>query len=239
MKRKAILIGSSNQVGQVLMQELGALYDTLIVITRTQPYSIRENTHIYHVQNFDSLSSIIASIPIGADTDAFSCLDMDKKDAVSFDEFYQVNVLFNLDFAKSCLDKGVARMFYLSQAGVHTPNKDPKLTAKADVEQRLQSLGFDKLVVFRPHKLTLPKNKLSLKNAKNFSLSAGLALGLNLAKNTVKRLESLVLLDKQTPLSPKRVATAMSLIAYRLHQDNKYHKHSSHFWYLAMMIFMT
>lgn len=237
MKRKAILIGGSNRVGQALMRELGALYDTLIVITRTPPHSISENMHIYHVQNFDNLAGIIASMPIGADTDAFSCLDMDKKDAASLDEFYQVNVLFNLDFAKSCLEKGVARLFYLSQAGVDAPTKDQKLIAKADVEYHLQSLGFDELVVFRPYRLTPPKTQFSLKNAKNLSLHTGLDFGLKLAKNTIENtvgnLGHLISLDKKPPISPKRVAAAMSLTAYRLHKDNKHRKHSPNFLALS------
>lgn len=217
MKRKAVLIGASGRVGQALTRELAALYDTLIVITRTQPATISENTHIYHVQNFDALSDTIASMAIGADTDAFSCLGMDKQDAMSEDEFYQVNVLFNIAFAKACQDKGVQRFFYLSKMGADKAGRDTELIARADVEHYLKSLDFSKVVFFRLHKLTFAKDKFSFKTAGRF--------GLNLAKNT---LSSALSLDKKQRLTPKRVAAAMSLTAYRLHLHNKHQSFEPH-----------
>lgn len=218
MKRKAIIIGGSGRVGQALVRELSALYDTLIIITRTQPRSISENMHVYHVNNFDALADTIASMPIGADTDAFSCLGAAKKDTASQDEFYQVNVLFNIAFAKACRDKGVSRFFYLSKAGVESAGKDAELIAKADVEYYLKTLKFDDVTVFRLHKLSPAKEKLSLKTAGKLSL--------NLARNTIG---AFMPFDKTEMLMPKRVAAAMSLAAYRLNLRSKYRTNEENF----------
>lgn len=218
MKRKAIVIGSSGRVGQALVRELAALYDTLIVITRTQPRSISENMYVYHVKNFDVLADTIALMPIGADTDAFSCLGVAKKNVASQDGFYQVNVLFNIAFAKACRDKGVARFFYLSKSGVQNAGKDVELIAKAEVESYLKTLEFDDLVVFRLQKLSPVREQFPLKVATK--------LGLNLVKNTIG---AIIAFDKKEMLSPERVAVAMSLIAYELNLQGKYHANKEGF----------
>lgn len=214
MKRKAVLIGASGRVGKALTQELAALYDTLIIITRTQPNTISENTHIYHVQNFDVLSDTIASMPIGLDTDVFSCLSIAKKDATSSDEFHQVNVSFNLAFAKACHDKGVKRFFYLSKMGADKAKGDVELVAKSDVESYLSSLNFGDVVFFRLHKLTPAKEKLSIKSLARF--------GMYFAKTT---LNTMISFDKKERLTPKRVAAAMALTVYQLNLRNKYQTH--------------
>lgn len=211
MKTKAVLIGASGRVGQALARELAALYDTLIIITRTQPRAISENTHIYHVHDFDLLPDRIASMPIGQDTDAFSCLNITKKDAISDDEFYQVNVLFNTAFAKACRDKGVSRFFYLSTMGVDNAGHDPDLIAKSNVEHYLKSLDFNDLAFFRLHKLTPAKEKFSIKSLGRF--------GLSVAKNAAN---SLMPFDKKQRLTPKRVAVAMSLTAYQRQLRNRH-----------------
>lgn len=217
MKRKAVLIGVSGRVGQALMRELAALYDTLIVITRTQPRHISENMHIYHVQNFDALAKTVATMPIGADTDAFSCLELPKKAAASDDEFYQVNVSFNLAFAKACQDKGVNRFFYLSTAN-KKGGKQADWQVKSEVEAALRAMQFSDVAVFRLQNLMPAKEVFSLKNAGRF--------GLNFAKNALTQMVSF---DKQERLTPSRVAIAMSLTAYRLHLPSKYKSNEHRF----------
>ncbi|OOR87319.1 hypothetical protein B0181_10495 [Moraxella caviae] len=210
MKRKAIVIGSSGRVGQALVRELVALYETVIVITRTQPATMSENMHVYPVQNFDALESTIGAMAIGADTDAFSCLGVAKTDAASRDEFYQVNVLFNLAFAKACREKGVERFFYLSKDGADKPERNDELIAKADVEYYLTTLGFNDVCVFRLNKLTPAKTSFSLK-----TLSS---TGLRFAKQAAL---SLVRMNKTEALSPRRVAAAMALVAYRRYRQKR------------------
>lgn len=217
MKRKAVLIGSSGRIGQALARELSALYDTLIIIARTPPQRISENMHIYHVPDFHTLASTIDSMPLGADTDAFSCLEVAKKDTNSDEEFYQINVLFNVIFAQACQAKGVKRFFYLSKAGADNPQKDPELLAKAEVEQSLQSLDFD-VVSFRLDKLTPAKDKLSLKSVGRF--------GMQLAKTT---LDKITPFHKTEALTPKRIAIAISLSAYRLNLNHKHRQAAGHF----------
>ncbi|WP_114800194.1 NAD-dependent epimerase/dehydratase family protein [Moraxella canis] len=199
MKTKAILIGGSSRVGEALAQELALIYESVILITRTQPRAMSANMQVYHVADFRALASTIEAMAIGADTDAFSCLGVSKQQVPSHDEFYQVNVLYNLEFAKACKQKGVQQFYFLSKDGADAPNHDDELTAKADVEYYLRTLSFDTLAIFRLHRLTLPKQRLSLKSLGSQALNG--ALSVLTSKN-------------KRALEPKQVAACMALTAY-------------------------
>lgn len=199
MKTKAILIGGSSRVGEALAQELALIYESVILITRTQPRAMSANMQVYHVADFRALASTIETVAIGADTDAFSCLGVSKQQVPSHDEFYQVNVLYNLEFAKACKQKGVQQFYFLSKEGADVPNHDDELTAKADVEYDLRTLSFDTLAIFRLYRLTLPKHRLSLKNLGSQALNGVLS---KLNKN-------------KRALEPKQVAACMAITAYK------------------------
>ncbi|UNU73404.1 NAD(P)H-binding protein [Moraxella nasovis] len=205
MKRKAIVIGASGRVGQALVHELSALYETVIVITRTQPRLMSENMHIYSVKDFGVLADTVQAIAIGNDTDAFSCLGLTKANAASLDEFRQVNVGYNVAFAKACKDKGVQRFFYLSKKGADKSTRHDDIAIKSVVENELKRLGFDNLYLFRLSQLTLDKIGFSIKNISDTSI--------NIVKNVLR----LALRVQHQPLTPRHVAVAISLIAYQSH----------------------
>lgn len=203
MKTKAILIGGSSRVGQALARELATLYETVILITRTQPRAISANMQVYHVADFQALPATLQSIAIGADTDAFSCLGVSQSQVASYDEFYQVNVLYNVEFAKACKKKGVTQFYFLSKDGADAPNHDPELVAKADVEYYLRTLSFDTLAIFRLNRLSAEKQQLSLKTIGK--------LGIKTLKNSLFVLNHFT---KKRALTPKQVASCMALSAY-------------------------
>lgn len=208
MKTKAILIGASGRVGRALARELSTLYETVILITRSQPRVMSANMHVYHVTDFQTLEMTIDKISIGADTDAFSCLGVTKSQVASMDEFYQVNALYNMQFASACHKKGVKRFFYLSKAGADKPKNNAELLAKADVEYHLQQLKFEELLIFRLAKLSRPTQKLSL-------------LRINqLFADAKQKLIDTLSFDDYEVLTPKQVAACMALVAYQTHQSS-------------------
>lgn len=202
MKTKAIIIGGSSRVGQALARELALIYETVILVTRTQPRMISVNMQVYHVADFQSLPTTIETMAIGSDTDAFSCLGVSRTQVASDDEFYQVNVLYNLEFAKACKKKGVQQFYYLSKDGADVPNHDTELTAKADVEYYLRTLSFDTLVIFRLNRLMPSKYQLSLKAISNIGIQA------------LKGALSAIRLKRKHALAPEQVAACMALLAY-------------------------
>lgn len=205
MKTKAIIIGGSGRVGQALARELATMYETVILITRTQPKVMSENMHVYHVPDFQSLTTTVESISIGDDTDAFSCLGVSKEQTASRDEFYQVNVLYNMEFARVCQSKGVGRFFFVSMTGAENPQHNDELMAKADVEYYLKTLNFQELLIFRLSKLTPINPTLSVTGVRQL---------LNRTKDT---LVSAIGFNKAEPLSPSRAAASIAIVAFRLH----------------------
>lgn len=201
MKNKAILIGASDDIERALVRELSTLYQTVILVTRTPPKSMTANMHLYHLADFDTLATALASIAIGADTDAFSCLEFARDEYMTADEFYRINVLHNIEFANLCKTKGVECFFYLSKQGAAYPDKSDELSAKADVEYHLQTLGFDNVVILRPNLVTSSASLLA--NVQNQAVG--------IAKQLLKPFK----IPLNTRLSPEQVATCMAIAAYQ------------------------
>ena len=213
MQRKAIVIGATGLVGQYLIKQLSELYDTLVVIARRPPRYINASMRFYQVNDFDNLAEIFASVGVDQKTDAFSCLGTTKKQAGSDEAFKKVDHDYNVNFAKLCHDKGVENFFLLSSMNADISSRFLYNRIKAETEQSIMSLGFTRLVVFRPS-LLLGKHKgrpLESIGQKAFSLISPLMS------------ESLSL----HPISAKRVAIAMAMSAHAIYERNKYRTESN------------
>lgn len=208
MQQKAIVIGATGLVGQHLIKQLSALYETLIVIARRPPRYINASMRFYQVNDFDNLSEVFASIGVDQATDAFSCLGTTKKQAGSDEAFRKVDHDYNVTFATLCFNKGVQHFFLLSSANADSESRFLYNRVKAETEQSIQALGFRQLVIFRPS-LLLGKHKgrpLESISQKAFGLIAPLVS------------ESLPL----HPISAKRVAIAMAMSAHDCYERRKY-----------------
>lgn len=209
MQRKAIVIGATGLVGQHLIKQLSALYDTLIVIARRPPRFINASMRFYQVNDFDNLAEVFASVGVGRTTDAFSCLGTTKKQAGSDEAFRKVDYEYNLTFATLCRDKGVENFFLLSSMNANSDSRFLYNRVKADIEQSIMALDFAQLAIFRPS-LLLGKHKgrpLESISQKAFQLISPLVS------------ESLPL----HPISAKRVAIAMAVTAHDAYERRKYH----------------
>ncbi len=111
MQRKAIIIGATGRIGQTLVRELSSLYATVIVISRTPPKYISENTHVYTLSDFDNLQQTLSATSLDAETDAFCCLSA-KHDETSPEALEKIYHSYPKAFAKACHDKGVRRFFF-------------------------------------------------------------------------------------------------------------------------------
>lgn len=208
MQRKAIVIGATGLVGQHLVKQLSAIYDTLIVIARRPPRYINASMRFYQVNDFDNLAEIFSSVGVDRKTDAFSCLGTTKKQAGSDEAFRKIDHDYNVNFAKLCQDKGVENFFLLSSMNADIDSRFLYNRVKAETEQSIKALGFAQLVIFRPS-LLLGKHKgrpLESFGQKAFKLISPLVS------------ESLSL----HPISAKRVASAMAMSAHDIYERSKY-----------------
>lgn len=208
MQRKAIVIGATGLVGQHLVKQLSAIYDTLIVIARRPPRYINASMRFYQVNDFDNLAEIFSSVGVDRKTDAFSCLGTTKKQAGSDEAFRKIDHDYNVNFAKLCQDKGVENFFLLSSMNADIDSRFLYNRVKAETEQSIKALGFAQLVIFRPS-LLLGKHQgrpLESLGQKAFKLISPLVS------------ESLSL----HPISAKRVASAMAMSAHDIYERSKY-----------------
>ncbi len=208
MQRKAIVIGATGLVGQHLVKQLSAIYDTLIVIARRPPRYINASMRFYQVNDFDNLAEIFSSVGVNRKTDAFSCLGTTKKQAGSDEAFRKIDHDYNVNFAKLCQDKGVENFFLLSSMNADIDSRFLYNRVKAETEQSIKALGFAQLVIFRPS-LLLGKHQgrpLESLGQKAFKLISPLVS------------ESLSL----HPISAKRVASAMAMSAHDIYERSKY-----------------
>lgn len=208
MQRKAIVIGATGLVGQHLVKQLSAIYDTLIVIARRPPRYINASMRFYQVNDFDNLAEIFSSVGVNRKTDAFSCLGTTKKQAGSDEAFRKIDHDYNVNFAKLCQDKGVENFFLLSSMNADIDSRFLYNRVKAETEQSIMALDFTQVVIFRPS-LLLGKHKgrpLESFGQKAFKLISPLVS------------ESLSL----HPISAKRVASAMAMSAHDIYERSKY-----------------
>ncbi|MDO5651831.1 MAG: hypothetical protein Q4G13_06835 [Moraxella sp.] len=205
MKRKAIIIGGTGRVGQALTRELSSLYETVIVVGRTQPKYFGSNMYFYAVADFGNLSDTLAAIALDGNCDAFCCLWADDERIDNDESLYKIHYEYPLLFAKMCYEKGIRRMFLLSIAGADVRSDDGVRRAKGQLEMTLAGLGFEMLIAFWVSRLTLPTADYSLKG---------------LGKKAMRFIGRIV--PQDTPLTPAQVGANMALVAFRTWYDVGY-----------------
>lgn len=207
MKRKAIIIGATGLVGKKLVNQLGLMYDNLIIIARKPPKHMSAQMQFYQLGDFSNLEETVANISIGADTDAFSCLGSTKRQAGSEDAFKVIDYDYNLNFAKICHQKGVQRFFILSALGADAESRIFYNRIKGELESALAEIGFSELVIFQPS-LLLGKHKGRLLE--------------NTAQKAYKLIAPIVPKTLRTrPIEASRVAAAMAMTAQNIYERHK------------------
>lgn len=200
MQKKAIIIGATGRVGQALVRELGALYQTLIVIARTPPRLMSANMQFYALADFENLPSVLSAIALDDKTDAFCCLW--SKEATGDAMLTKIHYDYPYRFATLCYDKGIRSLFLLSKAGANINSKSALLSARGRLHQKLEEMAWQSLVIFMVDKVELTK-ELSLRGV---------------GKQLWRLAERWLMGDE--PLSPSQIAVSMALSAfYRHHQS--------------------
>jgi uncharacterized protein YbjT (DUF2867 family) len=151
MKRRVVIAGGSGLVGKQVVAILGQQYDVeLHVLLRSSPIAFpdRVRVHIASPENWPDLVQ-----QIHPET-AISCLGTTLKTAGSRDAFRAVDYDMLLDFAGSAKQAGARHMISVSSVGAMPASSSFYLRTKAEAEEGLRTLGFDRLDIIRPGLLT-------------------------------------------------------------------------------------
>jgi len=199
MGKKAIVIGATGLVGSALVDHLADADHIDKVITFTRRPVKHSSIKVFNqVVNFDSLEDF-ASLFIS--DYLFSCLGTTKKQAGSIKAQRKVDLDYQFNAARLAADNGVHHYLLVSSSGADEKSNNPYLQMKGELEQRVQSLPFERISIFQP--------SLLLGQRTDFRL------GEKLGSLVLPALCSIPGLRKFRPVTGRQVASKMLLVSQR------------------------
>jgi uncharacterized protein YbjT (DUF2867 family) len=147
-QKTAIIIGATGLVGSQLLQQL--LSDdryALVKVFHRRSTGVTHEKLEEHVINFHEMR--IWKHLITGD-ELFSALGTTLKAAGSKEAQYEVDYEFQLDVAKYAQKNGVRSYALCSSLGATQSTKNFYLNMKGKLDNKVQKLGFEKLVIVRP-----------------------------------------------------------------------------------------
>ena len=150
MKQKVVIAGGSGLVGKqaaALLARSG--FEVHLVSRRPSTPSTPDIQE--HVAPSSNWPAIVASLMPAI---AISCLGTTIRTAGSRDAFRAVDLDLVLAFAQSSHDAGSRHFITVSSVGAMPASSNFYLKTKADMEQGLRNIGFQRLDIMRPSLLT-------------------------------------------------------------------------------------
>jgi uncharacterized protein YbjT (DUF2867 family) len=158
MKRRIVTAGGSGLVGKQVVAILGQQNDVeLHVLLRSSPVTLPDGVRV-HIAPPENWPDLVQQIHPET---AISCLGTTLKAAGSRDAFRAVDYDLLLDFAGSAKQAGARHMISVSSVGAMPASSSFYLRTKAEAEEGLRALGFDRLDIIRPGLLTGGQRKES------------------------------------------------------------------------------
>jgi uncharacterized protein YbjT (DUF2867 family) len=152
--KKAIIIGATGLVGSKLLELLSNddKYGLVFSISRNLPDNLPSNAaHIpFDNGNYD--------IPPGCN-EAYCCLGTTMKKAGSKEAFLKVDLEMVVTFANKAKEAGIKRMAIVSSIGANQRASNFYLKTKGQMEEKLKTMGFSRLVIVRPSLLLGKRNE--------------------------------------------------------------------------------
>jgi len=154
--KTAIVLGATGLIGQNLILKLAQqshIKKVIAVTRRAVDYSHPKIDNQVVDFSFIEQNSQIFSGDI-----LFSCLGTTKKQAGSTDAQRIVDVDYQLTAAKLAATNGVSEYFLVSSNGANATSKNTYLQMKGDLEDKIVSLGFQRICIFQPSLLLGERN---------------------------------------------------------------------------------
>jgi uncharacterized protein YbjT (DUF2867 family) len=146
MNKTAIIIGATGFVGLALTKELldKSFYSKVIVLVR-KPLNISHVKLVQEIIDFDKpdVSKIIGD-------DFFCAIGTTLRKAGSKEAQYKIDCTYPFELGKIAKANGVKQYLLVSSVGADANSSNFYLKTKGDLEQKIQSLGFENFVCIRP-----------------------------------------------------------------------------------------
>ena len=148
--KRMLIAGASGLIGRQAAEFLAASGNDVQALLRQQSSDLTTNI-TQHIGPSDTWSAMIAGLSPDV---AISCLGTTMRIAGSRDAFRAVDHDLVLSFAKAARDSGARHMISVSSVGAMPASGSFYLRTKAEAEEGLQTLKFERLDIIRPGLLT-------------------------------------------------------------------------------------
>jgi uncharacterized protein YbjT (DUF2867 family) len=147
-KRRALLLGATGLVGRFTLQYLleSPYYQEIIALTRRK-LDIDNPKLLVEVIDFNNLDRYSELYNVD---DAFCCLGTTIKTAGSKAAFRQVDLIYPVEIARLCKEKGTRTFSVISAIGANAGSKIFYNQTKGEMEAELTQLSFESLLIYRP-----------------------------------------------------------------------------------------
>jgi uncharacterized protein YbjT (DUF2867 family) len=164
---KAVIVGSTGAVGRnVLKTLLGSQKCTQITsITRRGIPEKDNKLHEHVIPDMSAETMYEKCLPLVQDHQAAFCtLCIGQPTAFTTEEVYKTDVTMATEFAKACKDADVKHFSVLTSVETDANSYFWYLRIKAELEENIKQLGFDKATTFRPALLVTQENRYGWKD---------------------------------------------------------------------------
>jgi uncharacterized protein YbjT (DUF2867 family) len=146
--RVALLAGASGLTGGHVLDALLGASDFSRVIAVTRRPLQREHSRLANrIVQFDRLETQLQGTVCDV---ALCCLGSTRARAGSRDNFREVDVDYVVSFARAALAARAKRFVVVSSAGANPKSRNFYLRTKGEMEEELESLGFEALDILQP-----------------------------------------------------------------------------------------
>jgi uncharacterized protein YbjT (DUF2867 family) len=155
--RTAIVVGASGLVGSALVRMLlkSIHYSQVHILVRKEMH-LSNKKLVQHVVDFDQLATLPFDFKVD---DAFCTLGTTIAKAGSKDAFIRVDHDYVIAFAEKALSLGAKGCFVVSSMGANPKSRIFYSRVKGAMEEKLTSLNFSSLAIFRPSLLLGPRTE--------------------------------------------------------------------------------
>lgn len=156
-KRSAAIAGGSGLIGRFCLDGLLAEdgYSRVTALVR-RPIEIAHPKLVQQIANFDHLDSPCDL----AEGVAFCALGTTIRKAGSQEAFRRVDFDYGVNFAEWAKARGATRFVLVSSVGAAAGSSTFYLRVKGELEERINGMGFDRVVVLRPSVLLGERNEV-------------------------------------------------------------------------------
>ncbi|MGE8551462.1 MAG: nucleoside-diphosphate sugar epimerase [Acinetobacter calcoaceticus] len=148
-KKKAIVLGATGLVGLALVEKLQQApeFEAIMLVVRkeSQVFNTYDKVNQLIIEDFLMLNDE----DVNGHTHAFSCLGTTLKNAGSKQGFYAVDYEINAHLADLVQDKHI-HLLLVSALGANANSPIFYNKVKGQLEDYIESLGIEKLSIFRP-----------------------------------------------------------------------------------------